>query len=142
MRYEMLSTGFRLSLAQGLVAVGLARDGLASVDDTVKRIETKGDLVHMPEALRVKASVLLALQPQRQHEATTCLVQSLDWSRHQGARSWELRAALDLASLQVSQQQVRCARATLAPALEKFTEGFDTADVKAAAELLACLPVR
>jgi hypothetical protein len=101
----MLSTGFRLSHVQGLIAVGLPDDALALVDEAIRQIETKGDLVHMPEALRMKADVLLRLRHPRADAAELCLIESLNWSRRQRARSWELRAATDLASLWASQQQ-------------------------------------
>jgi predicted ATPase len=139
MRYAMLSTGFRLSQVQGLVAMRSPNDALALVEDTLGRVETNGDLLHMPEALRVKANVLLALPEPRIDDAEACLIGSLDWSRRQGARSWELRAAIGLASLRASQHQAGRAREVLAPVLEGFSEGFDTADVMAATQLLATL---
>ena len=139
MRYSMLSTGFRLSHVEGLVAVGLPDGALALVDESIRRIETHGDLVLMPEALRVKADALLRLQHPRADDAETCLIELIDWSRRQRARSWELRAAADLASLWASQQQADRGRAVLAPIFESFSEGFDTRDLMAAAELLAAL---
>ncbi|MCL2427905.1 MAG: hypothetical protein FWD12_01570 [Alphaproteobacteria bacterium] len=139
MRYAMLSTGFRLSRVQGLVAIGLPHDALALADDTIGRVEANGDLVHIPEALRVKANVLLALPEQRVDDAETSLSDALDWSRRQGARSWELRAGIDLASLWVSRCRPDRARSVLASILRRFSEGFDTPDLLAAAELLASL---
>ena len=65
-------------------------------------------------------------------------IQSLDWSRRQGARSWELCTATDLA-LRVARGQRDRARAILQPIFEQFEEGLDTADVKAAEHLLATL---
>jgi predicted ATPase len=73
------------------------------------------------------------------HDAEICLIQSLDWSRRQGARSWELRTAVDLAALWASQGQRDRAHAVLQPIFEAFSEGFDTADLKAAERLLASL---
>ena len=58
MRYKILNTGFKLSLVQGLVAIGQFDKGLAAVEQTIRQIEANGDLVHMPEALRVKGRVL------------------------------------------------------------------------------------
>jgi predicted ATPase len=75
----------------------------------------------------------------RVHDAEICLIQSLDWSRRQGARSWELRTAVDLAALWASQGQRDRAQAVLQPIFEAFAEGFDTADLKAAERLLASL---
>jgi predicted ATPase len=60
-------------------------------------------------------------------------------SRHQGARAWELRTATDLAALWASQGRADDAKALLQPVFEQFTEGSDTADVKAAEYLLAKL---
>jgi predicted ATPase/DNA-binding winged helix-turn-helix (wHTH) protein len=139
MRYEMLNTDFKISLAQGLVAVGEWGDGLALVDETIGLVETNGDLLHMPEALRVKGNVLLSMPEHRSQDAETCLIQSLDWGRRQGARSWELRTAVDLAALWDAQGQRRRAQKMLQPIFEQFGEGRDTADFKAARQLLATL---
>jgi predicted ATPase len=139
MRYFMLSTGFRLSQVEGLIANGSPDGALALVGESIRQIEMNGDLVHMPEALRMKADALLRLPHPRAGEAERCLIESLNWSRRQRARSWELRAATDLASLWASQQQPDRARAVLAPIFESFSEGFDTTDLMAAAELLATL---
>lgn len=65
-----------------------------------------------------------------------CFRRSLELGRHQGARSWELRTAIDLAALLSAQGQRESARALLQPIYEQFTEGSDTADLKAAARLL------
>jgi predicted ATPase len=72
-------------------------------------------------------------------EAETCFVQSLEWSRRQGALAWELRTAVDLAALWSRQGQPERARSLLQPVFEQFTEGSDTADLKAAQRLLATL---
>ena len=138
-RYEMLNTGFKLSLVQGLLATGQFDEGMTLVDETIGRVEANGDLVHLPEALRVKGSVLLSLPQRRTHDAEKCFLQSLDWSRSQGARSWELRTAVDLAALWASQGQQDRARALLQPIVEAFVEGLDTADLKSAEHLLTTL---
>jgi predicted ATPase len=57
-------------------------------------------------------------------------------SRLQGARGWELRAATDLAALWASQGRPADAHALLLPVFEKFIEGSETADLKAAERLL------
>jgi len=95
LRYEM-HTEFKLFLAEGLLATGRSFEALALIEETIGLIETKGDLLHLPEALRIKGCVLLSL-PHRRGDARACLKRSLDWSRRQGARSWELRTARDLA---------------------------------------------
>jgi predicted ATPase len=62
--------------------------------------------------------------------------QALDWAGRQGALSWELRAATSLARLWHNQARSDEACELLAPVYGRFTEGFDTADLKAAKALL------
>jgi hypothetical protein len=50
-----------------------------------------------------------------------------------------LRAALDLATLRADQGQREAARLLLQPMLEQFVEGAETADIRAAHQLLAAL---
>ena len=58
--------------------------------------------------------------------------QALDWSRRQGALSWKLRAGTSLARLWRDQGRRKEAQQLLAPIHGRFTEGFETADLKAA----------
>jgi predicted ATPase len=139
MRYEMLNTDFKLSLARGLVAMGEFREALTQVDETIRLVEANGDLLHMPEALRVKGNVLLSMPQHGAREAETCFVQSLDWSRRQAARSWELRTAVDLAALWAAHGRRNRAQALLQPIFESFDGGLESADLKAAEHLLATL---
>jgi len=139
MRYEMLNTDFKISLVQGLVAIGKYGEGLALVDETIGLVQANGDLARMPEVLRVKGNVLLSLPQCRRRDAEICYAQSLDWSRRQGARSWELRTAVDLAALWGTQGQEKRARELLQPMFEQFGEDMDTADLKAARHLMTTL---
>jgi predicted ATPase len=65
--------------------------------------------------------------------------QALDWARRQGALSWELRAATSLARLPRDHSRAADALALLQPIYDRFTEGFDTADLKTAKALLDTL---
>jgi predicted ATPase len=57
------------------------------------------------------------------------------WAAQQ-AKSWELRAAMDLARLWRDQGKRKEARDLLAPVYGWFTEGFDTLDLKEAKALV------
>jgi predicted ATPase/DNA-binding winged helix-turn-helix (wHTH) protein len=71
--------------------------------------------------------------------AEALFMTAMDIAASQGALAWELRAAASLARLQRDTLGIREARNTLEPVLDRIHEGFDTADVLAAAALLATL---
>ena len=62
--------------------------------------------------------------------------QSLDWARRQGVLSWELRAAMSLARLRLTQMQTAEARDLVASTLARFREGFATADLMTAKDFV------
>jgi len=72
--------------------------------------------------------------------AENCFHQALDVARRQGALFWELRCALGLADLRVRQDRQDEARQILAPVYDRFTEGFETADLRSARAILEKLP--
>ncbi|WP_407121905.1 ATP-binding protein [Bradyrhizobium sp. STM 3561] len=135
-RYELITTEFNICLAQGLIANGQRDDAMALLTDTILQVSTKGDTCYMPELLRMKGGLLRAMDPSRLEEAEACLIQSLELSRSQGALGWELRTAIDLAGLLVGKGFHRPAKDVLGQTYSQFTEGFDTADLKAAERLL------
>jgi predicted ATPase/DNA-binding winged helix-turn-helix (wHTH) protein len=138
-RHDMITTEFNISLAQGLAAIGQLAEGMALIDETMRRVETNGDVSYLPELLRVKASLVLSMPQPSVSDAELSLAQSLELSRRQGARAWELRTATDLAALFASRGQFESGRVLLQPVFEQFTEGSDTLDLKAAEQVLASL---
>jgi predicted ATPase len=135
--YELLTTEFNLSLSWGFSAIGRFAEAIALIDETMRLVEANGDLLYMPEVLRMRGSILLSMPQPSVDEAEACFMQSLELSRRQGARAWELRTAVDLAKQWVAQGRFEDARALLQPVFEQFTERLDTADLKAAERLLA-----
>ena len=89
----------------------------------------------MPEALRIKGEVLLSCKGDT-IAADDHFRRSLDLAHRQGALSWELRAATSLARLWGDQGRSADAVATLKPVYDRFTQGFDTADLVAAKRLV------
>jgi len=65
--------------------------------------------------------------------------QALHQAHRQGALSSELRAGTSLALLLCDQGHLGKAKALLQPIYDRFTEGFDTADLKAAKAILGSL---
>ncbi len=112
-------------------------EGLALLQPEIERSEPNW---LTPELLRVKGELLLLQSSPAVDETSEALFrQALDEARHQGALSWELRAATSLARLLRDQGRHADAIACLRPVYDRFTEGFETADLIAAKELLEVL---
>jgi predicted ATPase len=137
-RYNLFTSRLSISLIQGLITMGRHAEAIALAGDTIRLVTANGNHVYMPELLRVKGLVLLAMG-RPDVDAEMCFVQSLELSRRHGARAWELRSAMDLAELWAGLGRSTDARALLLPAFEQFTEGLDTADLTAAERLLTTL---
>ena len=94
----------------------------------------------VPETLRCEAERLLrGTSPDRAARGEALLQRSLAVAREHGAVAWELRTATSLARLRAAHARDADARALLAPVYERFTEGFETQDLRAAWQLLEAL---
>jgi tetratricopeptide (TPR) repeat protein len=138
-RYELLTVFFNISLVQGLAAIGRSAEAVTLIEEAIRMVEASGELSYMPELLRVKGGLLLLMSQPSVDDAEMYLMRSLELSRSQGARAWELRAGVDLAALWAAQGRSERAKSLLRPIFERFTEGFDAANLKAANELLETL---
>jgi predicted ATPase/DNA-binding winged helix-turn-helix (wHTH) protein len=127
-------------LAAGLGGLGQIDAGLDTIAQALAWAERGGERWYVPELLRVKGELLLRLPADRSAaSAEECLNEALTLARQQGALSWELRAAASLARMKAGRDSRDEARETLAPVYAKFTEGFATADLRAARALLESL---
>jgi predicted ATPase len=97
-----------------------------------------GERLFEAELYRLKARVLLA-RGAPDAEAQALLEQALQTARSQQARSIELRAATDLSRLWMNQGRRTEAREVLKSIYGRFSEGFDTPDIKEAKAVLAQL---
>ena len=127
---------FLTSLAEALAKVGRADQGLAAVEEVLKRVERTSQLWWMPETLRIKGEVLLAVPGAEPTIIADYFRQSLELARRQGALAWELRTVISLARSQRDRGRRLEARDLLTAVYGRFTEGFATADLKAAKRLL------
>jgi predicted ATPase len=127
-------------MAEGLGKAGQIADALDAIDDAIARAERTEELWQFAELLRVRGElVLLQGAAPQAAAAEDYFRQALDWAGRQGAQSWELRAAASLARLLCDQGRSAEAVALLQPLYDRFTEGFETADLKAAKALLDAL---
>jgi predicted ATPase len=127
----------RGTLAGALGDAGQVAEGLAVIEEALEQVERTEERWPIAEFLRIRGELLL-LQgaPGAAATAEDHFRQALDWARRQGALSWELRAATSLAQLLCDQGRPAEAAALLQPVYDRFTEGFDTSDLKAAKALL------
>jgi predicted ATPase len=133
----VVSRFFALLMAEALGRTGQIADGLAAIEEAIVRSERSEERWATAEMLRIKGELfLLEGAPNAAAAAEDYFRQALDWAGRQGALSWELRAATSLTRLLRDQARSDESRELLAPVYDRFTEGFDTADLKAAKALL------
>ena len=126
-------------LAEGLAGLGRSDEALDVVNDAIAKVGQgiEGLPWCLPELFRLKGEFLLA-QSNGKHAAAIddCFHSALRLAREQGALLFELRTAISLARLRVAQSRHGEAREILAPVYGRFAEGFNTADLLAAKQLL------
>jgi predicted ATPase len=131
---------FRVLPDRGTVAAALGRagqiaNGLVAIEDAIDHSERIKENWAIPELLRIKGELLLQSASDASVEAEHFFRQALDLASRQDALSWELRVATSLARLWRDQGRYAHAAVLLQPVYDRFTEGFDTADLKAAKAL-------
>jgi hypothetical protein len=114
-QYNLLIPGFTGALAEGLRKTGQFEEALFAINGAIK-------------------SQILAEHDRE--SAMNCLTEAVAVARAQSALAWELRSAMALARMLREDGQRDQARHTLALVYDRFTEGFETADLKLARALL------
>lgn len=111
--------------------------GLAQIEAALKRAEGKQELSRLPELQRIKADLLLGSGDAAAiGDAEELLYRSLELARSQGALSWELRTAISLCRFWKRDGRDRLVPGLLHPLRERFSEGFETRDLRMARSLL------
>ena len=107
-----------------------ALGALASIPDEVR------EAFYAPEIHRIAGELMLRRMPSATDDAERHFRTAIDLARARGESSLELRAATSLARVWQEQGKHEEARGLLAGVYRWFTEGFDTADLRAARSLL------
>jgi len=121
-------------LARACEIAGRIEEAVILLDDALRIVERTEERWFAAELNRHKGQLLLR---QGHIEAAEKLYHNaLSIAREQGAKLWELRAAMSLARLRRDQGRHTEPRNLLAPVYGWFTEGFGTPDLKEAKALL------
>jgi len=124
------------ALAEIFCKAGEIATGRSTIDQAMERCRQSEELWYLPELLRVSGGIVLLEGSSAPEAAEQQFLQALDLARRQGALAWELRAATSLARLWRGLGRPGDARAQLASVYGRFTEGFETADLRSAKQLL------
>ena len=135
-RYSIMHTVFLSGLAEGLAMVSRLDEALVAIGHAIAQVGDQGESFDMPEMLRIKGEILRKLARFDSSIVEKCFLESLDCARKQCALGWELRTAMSLARLWSNDNRAADGLALLAPLYERYTEGFESADLKAARDLL------
>jgi predicted ATPase len=131
------------ALAEGLAGLRQLTEALATIDRALATADRGGERWFVAELLRIKGELLLhEAGGQSISAAEHCFSAALEVAREQDALSWELRVAISFARLRIRQDRRDDARQILAPVYSRFTEGFETPDLRSASAMLQSLPSR
>jgi class 3 adenylate cyclase/tetratricopeptide (TPR) repeat protein/ABC-type transport system involved in cytochrome c biogenesis ATPase subunit len=123
-------------LAEAYVRLGRPKEGLAVLTAARVTAARNGECHWLPELYRLHGDLLLLPSGRDESAAEACFRDAISLSRAQAAKALELRAATSLARLLAGRDATTDARRLLTEAYQSFNEGFDTADLRAAANLL------
>ena len=121
-------------LAESYGRAGQIQEGLKRLGEALDFAKKNNDNWYSAETYRLMGDLML--QSGEAEKAETCFQKSLDISRCQKARIFELRATVSLAHLWLEQNRPEKARTMLKDIFNWFSEGLDTVDLKVARQLI------
>jgi predicted ATPase len=132
--------GFMLGwLSTIQIKAGVPEIALSTLNEALEQTNDVTGRAWESELLRLRRDALLAVRPDAVAEAEHDYINAISVAQKQSAHSLELRAATSLARLLQRQGRSVEACGRLAPVFNRFTEGYDTADLKEAKALLDAL---
>jgi tetratricopeptide (TPR) repeat protein len=137
--YELYRPQLAVSLAEGLAKAGQLDAALSAVREEIAWVKARDRVVDLIDLLCVKGKILSSMSQQDASEGLACLLQALEVAQQRGLLSLELRSGIILARLWADRGEADRALELLEPIFSRFSEGFQTLDLMAAAKLLAKL---
>jgi predicted ATPase/DNA-binding winged helix-turn-helix (wHTH) protein len=139
-RAELRHSAFVEGVADALVAEKKVDEAIGFVQNVLDDSLRNEGLWCVPELLRLRGELSLRDDGAEASDAAERdFLKALELAEKQGARSWQLRAGTSSARLWMSQARPTDARNLLVPIYGWFTEGFGTADLRAAKDLIGRL---
>ena len=141
------ASGSRLSMPHNLLLLAEAQavaelpdDALSTIDEALATSQETGERFLDAELLRLKGDLLLRCGANNTGaQAKHCFQNAIDIAQLQQSKAWQLRATVSLCKLWRQQNKIQHAYQQLKIGYERFTEGFATADLRAAKTLLQSL---
>jgi predicted ATPase/DNA-binding winged helix-turn-helix (wHTH) protein len=133
-QYNVHLSRFIGASAAGLCKIGKFEEALFTINGAIAHATNSGLQLDLSELLRIKSQILAARHDRE--SAMDYLTEALVVARTQSALAWELRSSMVLARLLCEGGQGDQARHTLGLVYDRFTEGFETADLELARALL------
>jgi class 3 adenylate cyclase/predicted ATPase len=126
-------------LAKAHAELGQFDEAWRCIGEATTTVQTTSESWYEADVNRVAGEIALLSPEPDVRRAEAYFERALAVARAQQAKSWELRAAMNMARLWRDQGKRNEAGGLLAPVYGWFTEGFDTPDLKEAAALLNAL---
>jgi tetratricopeptide (TPR) repeat protein len=135
-------------LAEAYGNMGQPKEGLSLIAEALATAHTRGERRGESELYRLRGELLLKdkggrtaedrapSEDEAGAEAEKCFWQAIEVARRQSAKSLELRATVSLSRLWQQHGKREEARRMLAEIYGRFSEGFDTVDLREAKALL------
>ena len=127
------------ALAEAHRANGDLPSALRVVNEALDLTDGLEERFYSAELYRLQGKFLLELDPNAVDAAAIAFERALDLAERQGAKLFELRAAMGLHRLRQGERRSEESRRRLAVVCGWFTEGLDTADLREARSLLASI---
>jgi len=112
--------------------------GLAAIEDVLKRCDERQERWYLPELIRIKGELMLR-DAEQSAGAEACFREAMAIAAQQGANFWQLRCAISIARIKMTQSRKEEAADVLEAVCKQLTEGANTADLRMARGLITQL---
>jgi len=123
-RHEMLNMDFVCDLGVGLAALDQHEEALTLVANALDAQKRGGKFLYVPALFRVKGLILASRSADDYPEAEKNFLSSIEWAARQSATLFELKSAVDLAELLLSQKRMPEAYKHISAALGRAPDGI------------------